>query len=127
MLMDAGLWRYAATLAAHALPRDEQATALERWAAHIHQVQHATLYNSARNGSRSDIPMHNLQAEADLWRALGVLTAAGALRAAVQLLRKSGFPDCAAAYVDAACKAGVASSSPALEAGRSCWCASHSL
>ena len=72
--------------------------------------------------------MHNLQAEADLWRALGVLTAAGAMKAAVQLLRKSGFPDSAAAYIDTACKAGVGSSiSPALEAGRSCWCASHSL
>ena len=38
LLQDAGLWSYAATLAAHALRRDEQAAALERWAAYIHQV-----------------------------------------------------------------------------------------
>lgn len=38
VLQDNGLWKYAATLAAHALKRDEQAAALERWAVHIHQV-----------------------------------------------------------------------------------------
>ena len=38
VLQDNGLWRYAATLAAHALKRDEQSAALERWAVHLHQV-----------------------------------------------------------------------------------------
>lgn len=39
VLQDNGLWRYAATLAAHALKRDEQSAALDRWAVQIHQVQ----------------------------------------------------------------------------------------
>ena len=38
VLQDNGLWKYAATLAAHALRRDEQTAALERWATHIHKV-----------------------------------------------------------------------------------------
>ena len=37
-LQEAGLWRYAATLTAHTLKGNERAAALERWAAHIHQV-----------------------------------------------------------------------------------------
>ena len=40
-LQEAGLWRYAATLVAHALSGDERAAALERWAAHIHQARAA--------------------------------------------------------------------------------------
>ena len=39
MLQEAGLWRYAATLAALQLSGDEKAAALERWAAHIHQAR----------------------------------------------------------------------------------------
>ena len=38
-LQEAGLWRYAATLTAHTLKGDERAAALERWAAHVHQVR----------------------------------------------------------------------------------------
>ena len=37
-LQEAGLWRYAATLTAHTLKGGERAAALERWAAHVHQV-----------------------------------------------------------------------------------------
>lgn len=40
-LQEAGLWRYAATLTAHTLKGDERAAALERWAAHVHQVRPA--------------------------------------------------------------------------------------
>lgn len=39
MLQEAGLWRYATTLAALQLSGDEKAAALERWAAHIHQAR----------------------------------------------------------------------------------------
>lgn len=39
VLQEAGLWRYAATLAALQLSGDEKAAALERWAAHIHQAR----------------------------------------------------------------------------------------
>ena len=38
VLQDSGLWQCSATLAAQALPRSQQAAALERWASHIHQV-----------------------------------------------------------------------------------------
>jgi hypothetical protein len=38
VLQDAGLWRYAATLAAGSLPASAQAAVLDRWSAHIAQV-----------------------------------------------------------------------------------------
>ncbi len=38
LLQEAGLWRYAATLAANMLSGDERAASLERWATHLHQV-----------------------------------------------------------------------------------------
>ncbi len=38
LLQEGHLWRYASTLAAHRLRGEQQAAALERWAAHIHQV-----------------------------------------------------------------------------------------
>jgi hypothetical protein len=38
VLQDAGLWRYAATLAAGSLPDSAQAAVLDRWSAHIAQV-----------------------------------------------------------------------------------------
>ena len=38
MLQDAGLWRYAATLAAGSLPASAQAAVLDRWSAHTAQV-----------------------------------------------------------------------------------------
>ena len=58
-----------------------------------------------------------MQAEGNLWRAIGVLTAAGALRNAVILLRKEGLPDAAAAYVEAATAAGFGTYSATSESG----------
>ena len=46
-LQEAGLWRYAATLTAHTLKGDERAAALERWAAHVHQVRFAHTHSTA--------------------------------------------------------------------------------
>ena len=62
--------------------------------------------------------VHTAQAEGSLWRALGVLTAAGALRVAVTLLRKKHMPDCAAAYAEAATSAGFGSQSAASDTGK---------
>ncbi len=61
LLQEAGLWRYASTLAAHSLAGGDRALALQRWG---HQV-------AAQEGS--------------LWRAVGILTSAGCLRAALQV------------------------------------------
>ncbi len=47
-LQEAGLWRYAATLTAHTLKGDERAAALERWAAHVHQVRPSSVQNMTR-------------------------------------------------------------------------------
>lgn len=52
-----------------------------------------------------------MKEEGCLWRALGVLTAAGALKTAVLLLRKLRLPDCALVYVEAASSAGFGSPS----------------
>jgi hypothetical protein len=57
----AGLWRYASTLVAHSLSGSERAMALQRWAHHV------------------------AQSEGSTWRALGILTSAGCLRAALQV------------------------------------------
>jgi hypothetical protein len=46
-----------------------------------------------------------------------VLTAAGALKSAVLLLRKCKLPDCTAAYVEAATRAGFGSQSANSETG----------
>ena len=59
-----------------------------------------------------------MQEEGNLWRALGVLTAAGALKSAVLLLRKCRLPDCTAAYVEAATRAGFGSQSANPETGK---------
>lgn len=45
-LQEAGLWRYAATLTAHTLKGDERAAALERWAAHVHQVSERSPFHA---------------------------------------------------------------------------------
>ncbi|KAK9845313.1 hypothetical protein WJX81_003317 [Elliptochloris bilobata] len=92
-LQEAGLWRYASTLAAHQLSGNERAAALERWAAHIHQ------------------------AAGDLWRALGVLVAGGALRTAVLTLRRLGLPDTAAAFAAACGEAGLRNARAPVDAG----------
>ena len=62
-----------------ALKGDERSAALDRWAAHVHQY------------------------EGDVWRALGIMAAGGALRNAALLLRELRMPDAAAAFC-AACK-----------------------
>ena len=67
-LQEAGLWRYAATLTAHTLKGDERAAALERWAAHVHQVPTAP--------TRSTSLQHaHLCAESWCW--LDILAAGG--------------------------------------------------
>lgn len=58
---ECGLWRYAASLTAHALTGVERATAMARWARHV------------------------LEAEGAVWGAVGILTAAGCLREALQV------------------------------------------
>ncbi|KAL6761163.1 hypothetical protein V8C86DRAFT_2537145 [Haematococcus lacustris] len=76
-LQDTGHWRYAANLTAHALSGKERAQALQRWA------------------------MHVLVSEGSVWRAAGILTAAGCCQEAAQVLLLGGLPDCAAAYANA--------------------------
>ncbi|KAK9829709.1 hypothetical protein WJX72_007460 [[Myrmecia] bisecta] len=83
LLQEAGLWKYASTLAANTLTGGDQAAALERWAAHIHQ------------------------SEGSLWRAMGIMAAAGALRSAVLMLRKLGMADSAMAFAQACAEAGL--------------------
>ncbi len=58
---------------------EERFVGLHRWAAHVHQ------------------------SEGDIWRALGIMAAGGALRNAALLLRELRMPDAAAAFC-AACK-----------------------
>ena len=60
----------------------------------------------------------SLQAQGDLWRALGILTAAGALRTAVLLLRKLKLPDRAAVYIEAAHASGFGSHAGNSETGQ---------
>lgn len=70
--------------AAHLLPAlIPEPQALQRWA---HHVWHA---------------------EGSVWRALGILTAAGCLGEALRVLLDAGLPDCAAAYVAACRHAGL--------------------
>lgn len=83
MQQDAGLWRYAASLTAASLRGTERAQALQRWAHHV------------------------LTVEGSLWRAVGILTAAGCLRMAAQALRDAGLADCAHAYIEACHQAGL--------------------
>ncbi|KAK9863395.1 hypothetical protein WJX84_011255 [Apatococcus fuscideae] len=93
LLQEAGLWRYAASLAAHALKGSEKSNTLERWA------------------------NHTLQAEGGLWRAVGIMTAAGTLRGCVLLLRKLRLPDAAMAFAQAASEAGFSNPAAASDAG----------
>ncbi|KAK9867753.1 hypothetical protein WJX84_002654 [Apatococcus fuscideae] len=94
LLQEAGLWRYAASLAAHALKGSEKSATLERWA------------------------NHTLQAEGGLWKAVGIMTAAGTLRGCVLLLRKLRLPDAAMAFAQAAAEAGFANPAAASDAGQ---------
>jgi hypothetical protein len=61
ILQDAGLWQYAATLAARSLSGTERAQALSRWAGYV------------------------LSSEGSVWRCVGLLVSAGCLAAAVQV------------------------------------------
>ena len=60
---------------------------------------------------------HPVQAEGDLWRALGVLVAGGALRTAVLLLRRLSLPDTAAAFAAACAEAGLRNARAPADAG----------
>ena len=53
-----------------------------------------------------------LQEEGGLWRACGILAAAGSLRTALLMLRHAGAPDCAAAFVSACQEAGLPTKGP---------------
>eukprot|EP00878_Enallax_costatus_P014287 GHUV01014945.1.p1 GENE.GHUV01014945.1~~GHUV01014945.1.p1 ORF type:complete len:500 (+),score=179.13 GHUV01014945.1:122-1621(+) len=83
VLQEAGRWQSAAVLIARALAGTERAQALSRWSSHV------------------------LHQEGSVWRCVGLLTAAGCLSAAVQVLRGAGLPDCAHAYVQACQEAGL--------------------
>ncbi|XP_062078101.1 uncharacterized protein LOC133782749 [Humulus lupulus] len=74
-LQDAGCWTDAATLAATHLKGSDYARVLQRWADHVLHIEH------------------------NLWRALILYVAAGALPEALAALRESQQPDTAAMFV----------------------------
>ncbi|KAI4344151.1 hypothetical protein L6164_011415 [Bauhinia variegata] len=74
-LQDAGLWTDAATLAASHLTGSDYARVLQRWAGHV------------------------LRAEHNIWRALILYVAAGALQEALAALREAQLPDTAAMFI----------------------------
>lgn len=73
-LQDAGYWTDAATLAATHLKGSDYARVLQRWAEHILHVEH------------------------NIWRALILYVAAGALQEALTALRQAQLPDTAAMF-----------------------------
>ncbi|KAL8497878.1 hypothetical protein ACS0TY_021287 [Phlomoides rotata] len=74
-LQDAGCWTDAATLAATHLKGSDYARVLQRWADHVLHVEH------------------------NIWRALILYVAAGALQEALAALRQAQLPDTAAMFV----------------------------
>ncbi|XP_004508475.1 uncharacterized protein [Cicer arietinum] len=74
-LQDAGCWADAATLAATHLKGSDYARVLQRWAAHIRHSEH------------------------NIWRALILYVAAGALQEALAALREAQLPDTAAMFI----------------------------
>ncbi|GAY45481.1 hypothetical protein CUMW_089810 [Citrus unshiu] len=74
-LQDAGCWTDAATLAATHLKGSDYARVLQRWADHVHHVEH------------------------NIWRALILYVAAGGLQEALAALREAQHPDTAAMFV----------------------------
>ncbi|XP_015579668.2 WD repeat-containing protein 11 isoform X1 [Ricinus communis] len=74
-LQDAGCWTDAATLAATHLRGSDYARVLQRWAEHV------------------------LRAEHNIWRALVLFVAAGALQEALAALREAQQPDTAAMFI----------------------------
>jgi len=78
ILQDAGMWSYAAALAAGSLSHAARAAPLDRWALHV------------------------ADAEGRLWGAAGLLVGAGLLGDAAKLLVQNGLADAAAALIHAA-------------------------
>ncbi|GLT26225.1 hypothetical protein SLA2020_013070 [Shorea laevis] len=74
-LQDAGCWTDAATLAATHLKGSDYARVLQRWATHVLHTEH------------------------NLWRALTLYVAAGALQEALTALREAQLPDTAAMFI----------------------------
>ncbi|XVE98354.1 hypothetical protein REPUB_Repub03eG0099200 [Reevesia pubescens] len=74
-LQDAGCWTDAATLAAAHLKGSDYARVLQRWAEHV------------------------LHAEHNIWRALILFVAAGAIQEALAALREAQQPDAAAMFI----------------------------
>ncbi|KAK8471233.1 hypothetical protein PHAVU_003G167101 [Phaseolus vulgaris] len=74
-LQDAGCWTDAATLAAKHLKGSDYARVLQRWAGHILHTEH------------------------NIWRALILYVAAGALQEALAALREAQLPDTAAMFI----------------------------
>ncbi|KAK6941674.1 hypothetical protein RJ641_027051 [Dillenia turbinata] len=74
-LQDAGCWTDAATLAATHLQGSDYARVLQKWADHVLRVEH------------------------NIWRALILYVAAGALQEALAALRESQQPDTAAMFI----------------------------
>ncbi|KDP30267.1 hypothetical protein JCGZ_17049 [Jatropha curcas] len=74
-LQDAGCWTDAATLAAAHLKGSDYARVLQRWADHVLRVEH------------------------NIWRALILFVAAGALQEALAVLREAQQPDTAAMFI----------------------------
>ncbi|KAJ4839223.1 hypothetical protein Tsubulata_007753 [Turnera subulata] len=74
-LQDAGCWTDAATLAATHLKGSDYARVLQRWAGHVLHVEH------------------------NIWRALILYVAAGALHDALTALREARQPDTAAMFI----------------------------
>lgn len=77
VLQDNGMWRCAEILAARALGGRELPHVLQRWALHVHS------------------------AEGCLWRAAGVLSAAGCCESALEMLQQQGLACEAAAFLQA--------------------------
>ncbi|KAK7388665.1 hypothetical protein VNO78_23487 [Psophocarpus tetragonolobus] len=74
-LQDAGCWTDAATLAASHLKGSDYARVLQRWAGHVLHTEH------------------------NIWRALILYVAAGALQEALAALREAQLPDTAAMFI----------------------------
>lgn len=129
VLQEAGLWRYAATLAAQ-LPPAAAAAALDNWAHHMQQVLCSLRMAGHRlrplptspspaglrvlpGGSElGRIAPCGVQAEGSVWRAAGLLASAGELGAAALLLRGAALPDAAAAFAAAVRDAGMGGEPP---------------
>ncbi|KAL3839811.1 hypothetical protein ACJIZ3_024402 [Penstemon smallii] len=74
-LQDAGCWTDAATLAATHLKGSDYARVLQRWAGHVRHAEH------------------------NIWRALILYVAAGAIQEALAALREAQLPDTAAMFI----------------------------